>query len=215
MAFAATLAVIGAVGAAATAGVGIAEYIRGNKDRRKARASQKVAKAELEQAKDQYLKMDTSNPYLNMENTMEDLTVDTKAAEFAAANNEAAMATTLNNMNQAAGGSGIAALAQALANQGAIANQKASLSIAEQERANQAAERKEASSIQNLERQGEIQSRNLKGRMAGEMLRLAAGELSNASAAERAATGDMKAGVDTVFKAGGTFLSTLDPQGGV
>ena len=40
------------------------------------------------------------------------------------------MADTLSKMNTAAGGSGIAALAQAMANQSQIANQKASVSIA-------------------------------------------------------------------------------------
>jgi hypothetical protein len=161
------------------------------------------------------MKMDTSNPYLNMENTMEDLTVDTGAAEFAASNNQAAMATTLNNMNQAAGGSGIAALAQALANQGAIANQKASISISEQERANQKAERGEASRLQGLEREGDIQSRNLKHKMAGEMVRLAAGDVSMSAGDEQAAKDRMAGAVDTTLSAGGSFMAYQNPTGGV
>ena len=32
----------------------------------------------------QYMNQDLSNPYANMENTMEDLTVNTQAADFAA-----------------------------------------------------------------------------------------------------------------------------------
>jgi len=210
-----SFAVVGAIALTVTAATGVANYIQGNKDRKKSKAEKEDAKGRLEEAKDRYMKMDTSNPYLNMENTMEDLTVDTKAAEFAASNNQAAMATTLNNMNQAAGGSGIAALAQALANQGAIANQKASLSIAEQERANQAAERGEASRLQNLEREGEIQSRNLKHKMAGEMVRLAAGDVTMAAGEEQAAKAQMAGGIDQTMSSIGSFVSMQNPTGGV
>ena len=41
-----------------------------------------------------------------------------KFADFQAEQNQIGMAHTLSNMNNAAGGSGIAALAQAMANQG-------------------------------------------------------------------------------------------------
>ncbi len=210
-----SFAVVGAVALGVSAATGVANYIGGNRDRKKAKAEKELAKGKLEKAKDRYMKMDTSNPYLNMENTMEDLTVDTGAAEFAASNNQAAMATTLNNMNQAAGGSGIAALAQALANQGAIANQKASISISEQERANQKAERGEASRLQGLEREGDIQSRNLKHKMAGEMVRLAAGDLSMSAGDEQAAKDRMSGAVDDTLSAAGSFMAYQNPTGGV
>ena len=139
-------------------GLQVAKAIKGGADKRKAKKANEAAKVEMDKALDKYRNMDTSNPYLNMENTMEDLTVNTQAADMAAEQNQVGMANTLNNMNQAAGGSGIAALAQAMANQSQIANQKASTSIATQEKQNQAAERKEAGRIQDMEREGEIQS---------------------------------------------------------
>ena len=130
--------------AVVSAGLGVARMIKGGADKRKAKIANEAAKKKMEAEKEKYMNMDTSNPYLNMENTMEDLTVNTQAADFAAEQNQVGMANTLSNMNQAAGGSGIAALAQAMANQGQIANQKASISIAQQEKANQTAERAEA-----------------------------------------------------------------------
>ena len=163
----------------------------------------------MEADKEKYMNMDTSNPYLNMENTMEDLTVNTQAADFAAGQNQIAMSDTMSSMNQAAGGSGIAALAQAMANQGQIANQKASISIAQQEKANQAAERKEASSIQNLEREGEIQSRNLRQKMAATALELSAGDVAGTAGEIAAADAAIESGMNTIGSTVGTVAGGI------
>jgi hypothetical protein len=77
------------------------------------------------------------NSYEGIENAYEDLTVDTRQAEFEAKQNEATQANILSSMAGAAGGSGIAALAQSMANQGALNASKASASIGQQESANQ------------------------------------------------------------------------------
>ena len=130
-----------AVAAGVTAAVGVANGISGWKDKKAAKAKNAAAKKKMEAAKDKYMNLDTSNPYLNMENTMEDLTVNQQAADFAKTASQQSEANILNNMNKAAGGSGVAALAQALANQQQIGAQKASISIADQEAANQQAER--------------------------------------------------------------------------
>jgi len=141
---------VAAIGAGAKVVGGIGKMIKGNADKRKAMKENEAAKIQMEKDKEAYMNMDTSNPYMNMENTMEDLTVNTQAADFAAEQSQASTANVLNNMNQAAGGSGIAALAQAMANQGQIGAQKASMSIAQQEKANQAAERAVTQSTQDI-----------------------------------------------------------------
>ena len=104
-----------AVAAGVTAAVGVANGISGWKDKKAAKAKNAAAKKKMEAAKDKYMNLDTSNPYLNMENTMEDLTVNQQAADFAKTASQQSEANILNNMNKAAGGSGVAALAQALA----------------------------------------------------------------------------------------------------
>ena len=61
----------------------------------------------------------------------------------------------MSNMQGAAGGSGIAALAQSMANQGSLDAQKSAVSIGKQEASNQAAAQGEASKLQGMEAQGE------------------------------------------------------------
>ena len=95
------------------------------------------------------------NPYANMENVYEDQTVDLKAAEFAKEQSKQSAADIMQNMKGAAGGSGIAGLAQVLANQGAKQAQQASADIGRQEQENQARARKEAGRLQQLDREGE------------------------------------------------------------
>ena len=199
-----------AVGAlAVSAGLGVANAIKGSADKRKAKIENKAAKVEMEKAMDKYRNMDTSNPYLNMENTMEDLTVNTQAADMANEQSQIGMADTLGKMNQAAGGSGIAALAQAMANQSQIANQKASASIAQQEKNNQKAERTEASRIQGLEIEGEKYSRRLKGSIANAELQLASGNVAGTAAAINAAQSDIDAGINQVGSSVGTYAAGI------
>ena len=190
-------------------GMGVAKMVKGAKNKREAKKKNEAAKKQMEADKEKYMNMDTSNPYMNMENTMEDLTVNTQAADFAAGQNQAAAADTMASMNQAAGGSGIAALAQAMANQGQIANQKASISIADQEKANQTAERTEASKIQNLEREGEIQSRNLKQKMAATALELSAGDVAGTQSEINAADKEIEQGMDTTGQSLGSGAQLL------
>ena len=60
----------------------------------------------------------------------------------------------MQNLRGAAGGSGIAGLAQALANQGQLQTQQISASIGQQESRNQALKAKGAGAVQTAERQG-------------------------------------------------------------
>ena len=95
--------------------------IGGGKRRREQRAAQK----EFDINKARYENLDTSNLAANMENAYEDLTVNTQAADFAAQQQQQAIANTMSSMQGAAGGSGIAALAQAMAGQQSQNLQKA------------------------------------------------------------------------------------------
>ena len=195
--------------AVVSAGLGVAKAIRGGADKRAAKKANDTAKKKMEAEKEKYMSMDTSNPYMNMENTMEDLTVNTQAADFAAEQNQVGMADTMSKMNQAAGGSGIAALAQAMANSSQIANQKASISIATQEKSNQMAERQEAGRIQTMERQGDMASRKMRHSMAAKSLELAAGEVSGTAGDIAQADDDINAGINQVGSAVGSFVGGI------
>ena len=112
----------------------------------------------------QFEMADTSNVYKDMENTMEDLTVNTQQADFQAQQANQGIANTMNSMQGAAGGSGIAAMAQAMAGQQAQNMQQASVSIGQQEQGNQMAERNMASQLQTQEAAGELQLKGCRKR---------------------------------------------------
>ena len=107
------------------------------------------------------LKTEFENLYEGMENPYEDLTVNMRAAEFQAEQATQQRANILSALRGAAGGSGIASLAQSLANQGAIQGQQISASIGQQEAANQRLAAQGAAQIQQLQRAWAERARTL------------------------------------------------------
>jgi len=165
MAFA-TAAIIGAsvagVGGLAKLGMSLA----GRGDRIE---EQTAARLEMEGLKADYENLDTSNIYAgvqnqfrNLENTYEDMTVNQQQAQFEAQQGAQQRANIMANLQGAAGSSGIAALAQAMAGQGQLATQQASASIGAQEARIQQLRAGEASRLQTLERQGEQYAEGLR-----------------------------------------------------
>ena len=145
------------------------------------------AQGAYDQSMQQYFSQDTSNLYSNLENTMEDLTVNTQAADFAAAQQAQGLSNIMGSMSQAAGGSGIAALAQSLANQQSQNATQASASIGQQESMNQKLAAQQAGNLQLLERKGAEQSRALKAQLLGEEFQIDANELAASEEAIQAA----------------------------
>ena len=179
------------VGAAAVGvGAGVAKAISGGKQKKAAKAEEAKAKAEMQKQKNAFANLDTSNPYANMENTMEDLTVNQQEADFMKQQQQQSQANIMQQMKGAAGGSGIAALAQTLANQGSMDAQKSAISIGKQESQNQQLERQAASQIQNQERQGEVMSRDMERNKVSTLLGMAQSE--KAAAGQKVAAADSK-----------------------
>ena len=150
-------------------------------------ARRESAQGAYDQSMQKYFAQDTSNLYSNLENTMEDLTVNTQAADFAAQQQAQGLSNIMGSMNQAAGGSGIAALAQSLANQQAQSAQQASASIGQQESMNQRLAAQQGGRLQELERAGAEQSRALKAQLLGEEFQIDANELASSEEAIQAA----------------------------
>ena len=94
------------------------------------------------------------NKYSNLENKYEDLTVNQQQAQFEAQQGAQQRSDIMRSLKGAAGGSGVAGLAQAMANQGQLATQQASASIGQQESANRMASAGAASANQMAEAQG-------------------------------------------------------------
>ena len=123
--------------------------------RKKRIQEQEAAKKEMEAKKKQYEALDTSNTFKNMENKMEDLTINQRGMELQNQQGQQQRANIMQQMSGAAGGSGIAALAQQMAASGQLAAQKSAAMIGDQEAANQAKAAAEASKIQTQEMAGE------------------------------------------------------------
>jgi len=144
----------------------------GNARRQEQQDAQEDLHMQMEKWEDTKMKnpyAGVKNPYANMENVYEDQTVDLKAAEFAKEQSQQNSADILANMKGAAGGSGVAGLAQVLANQGAKQAKQASASIGQQEKANQTRALGEAGRLQQLDVEGE-QKRDLMEREGDRMV---------------------------------------------
>ena len=130
---------------------GIVGFFQGKKKEKEAKQKEREAKKLYEQQKSAYQNVDTGNPfeglinqyasltnqYAGLENVMEDLTINQQQAEFERAQQEQQRANIMDRLSGAAGGSGIAALAQQMANQGSLQARQAAASIGQQEAANQ------------------------------------------------------------------------------
>lgn len=178
---------------------GIAGGIIGSKKRKR---EQREAQREYNQNLARMKNADTSNPYLNQENTMEDLTVNTQEADMIAAQQNQGMANTFDALQQSAGGSGIAALAQSLANQQTQNAQSASASIGKQERQNQLAEANMAAQLQSQEAKGELISRSQEKDKTDTMLGMSQQRLAAANQARAQATSSIIGGVTGLVGAG-------------
>ena len=161
----------------------------------KRKREQREAQAEFDRNKARFEGLDTSNLATNLENTYEDLTVNTQAAQFAAQGQQQVLANTMGSMQGAAGGGGIAAMAQAMANQQSQNMSLASNDIASQESSNQAAQAQMAGSLQSAELQGAYKSRASELEKTETMLGMSQQRLGAANAARDKATQSIIGGV--------------------
>ena len=222
MAFIATAAIVG--GSIAAAG-GLAKLGMGLAGRKGRIREQRKAKEELKKRRRAYEALDTSNlaadvqnQFTNLENTYEDLTVNQQQAEFEAQQTQQQQANIMQSMQGAAGGSGIAALAQAMAQQGQLATQRASASIGAQEAQNQKLRAGEASRLQLLEREGEAkaeamrlsgaeQSRSLQAAKTESLLGMSQQRLGAANQARAEAKAQQMSAIGDIAGAGSMLAS--------
>lgn len=176
-------------------GAGIAKAISGAKQKKAAKKAEAAAKIEMEKQKAKFAAMDTSNPYENQENTMEDLTVNQGEAEFMKQQQQQSQANIMQQMKGAAGGSGIAALAQTMANQGSMDAQKSAISIGKQESANQAAEASQQAQLNQREAMGARETQRMNIDRQGTMLGMSQQEKAAESAKVSAADTKMWSGI--------------------
>lgn len=160
------------------------------------------------------------NKYANLENPYEDLTVNQQQAQFQAQQGAQQRANIMQNLRGAAGGSGIAGLAQALAGQGQLATQQISASIGQQESRNQALrargaaeniqlEAQGAASVQSLERQGDqfVQQQEISRQST--LLGMQMGQAAGAETAYAGAQANQMAADKAMYDAIGGGISSI------
>jgi len=224
MAFLVTGAIV--AGSLAAAG-GIAKLGMSLAGRKGRIAEQRKAKAEMQKMKKEYENLDTSNlaagvrnPYENLENTFEDLTVNQQQAQFQAQQFAQTQANIMDSLSGAAGGSGIAGLAQSLANQGIISAQKSSASIGMQESQNQKLAAQQAAKNQQLEGQGEMMAekmrqagaetaRGLEYQKTSTLFGMSQQRAAAADAARRQATKDQMSAIGDIASAGSDMAMNI------
>jgi hypothetical protein len=137
-----------------------------------------------------------------MENAYEDLTVNQQMNEFKAEQQNQALANTMNQMSAAAGGSGIASLAQAMAQQQTQNIQANAASIGQQEQANQMKMAQGAERVDLLQRKGEMMSREMQANQNKTEFGFAANRLEKANQAREQARQSLVSGITQTATAG-------------
>ena len=183
----------------------------------KRRKARETAEEEYGTMKERFMGLDTSNlyadvtnPYANMENVYEDLTINQQQAQFERQMAQQSQANVMQGLRGAAGGSGVAGLAQALSNQGAMQAQRASASIGQQEAANQKLAAQQAGQLQSMERQGawkadmtrragQEQSRTLEKDKVNTLFTMSTNRLGTAMEQEELAKERMWKGIGNIF----------------
>jgi hypothetical protein len=158
------------------------------------KAEQKIQRKLLAEQKQEYRSFEFKNPYENLDNYYEDLTVNTQAADYQKGMVQQQQANIMQNLKGSAGSSGIAGLAQAMANQGAMQAQQISIGIGQQEQQNQMMSLKGASAADMAERGGEAMVQSAEMQRQSTMLGIEYGGMAGANAGVQGAYGNQMAG---------------------
>ena len=134
---------------------GATSIIGGIQEKNRLRDENQRAQRQYKGFRDDLKNLEITNPYKDLntsfENTYEDMTVNQQQAQFQAQQGQQARANLLSNLQGSAGGSGIAGLAQALANQQQTQTAQISAGIGQQESRNQLYSARGAQNVQRME----------------------------------------------------------------
>lgn len=187
---------------AISAGAGLLGAIGGRK--REKRAERRALQAEQAAAPylEAYKAEEYLNPYEGMENVYEDMRVNTQAAEFQQQQQSQQQADILQGLRTAAGGAGVAALAQSMARQGAIQSEKLAADISQQESQIKQLQLSEEARIQGLQRKGEQQVADMERKRLTDLYAIEAGKAGTAFGEAAQARQQMLGGLGQIASAG-------------
>jgi len=117
-------------------------------------AREALARFEMKRFKNVYESQTVSNPYRDMENAFEDLTINQKQNQFESQTFQQSQSNILNTLRQSAGASSVSSIAQSLAQQGQVAAQRSAANIGQQEQQLQIYAPQEQARLDQLEASG-------------------------------------------------------------
>jgi hypothetical protein len=201
-------------GAAKSALGGLTSIASGIIGSGKRKAEQREAQRQFNKRMSEFENLDTSNLYRNMDNTYEDLTVNQQQADYTRRQQEQGLANVMGGMQGAAGGSGIAALAQSLAGQASKNAERSAVSIGQQESRNQMLSSQQQARNNVMEIQGQEKSRALQREKTETLLGMSQQRLGAANAARQQATQAIVGGVGGVMGAGADAIGDMNAAKG-
>ena len=200
----------GAFGQVAQGLAGVAGGLIGGGARRR---EQRRARAELSKQREQYETFEFKDPTANMTNPFEDLTINQQQAQFAAQQQQQALAGTLGQLQGAAGSSGIGALAQTLAQQQSTNLQAASASIGQQESANQMARARGQQALEGARAKGAQYVQDKEFGRTEDLFSIAASRKAAADQARKEATEGLIGGVANLAVGGARIAANIATGG--
>ena len=159
-----------------------------------AKELQEAQSAKLEEQRQAYREFEFENPFADMENPFEDLTVSQEAARFQMEQGAQQRANLMAGLQGAAGASGIAGLAQARPGQGVMQARQVSADIDRQEAANRMAAAQGAQQVGMLGRQGAAAVQQAEFGRESTLLASELGEMAGARQMMSGALGNQMAG---------------------
>jgi len=174
----------------------VAQLAGGLIGRGKKKDALKAANTQAELDKEAYRNTEITNPYENLQNTAEDLTVNTQEADMQRDMMQQQQANMMGSMEQA--GSFDAGNIQAMMGAASQSARQASASIGAQESANQKMAAQQASSNQMATAQGEAQRQSNQADMNANLMNMSREDAANAQGAVDQSTADIVGGASGV-----------------
>jgi hypothetical protein len=171
------------------------------------RREQRAARAELARQREVYEQFQFKDPYTDITNPFEDITINQQEAQFAAQQQQQALGATLGGLQQAAGGSGIGALAQAIAQQQSANLQASAASIGAQEQQAQLARARGQQAAEQLRARGKAYTQEKEFGRVEDLYSTAAARKAAADAARRRATEGLVGGIANLGVGVGRILT--------
>ena len=137
---------------------------------RHAADEKKRSRDELRRWQNMYSNLSMSNPYVNMENKMEDLTINQEQIQFQRQAFQQSQKNILSSLRQGVGAGGVASLAQSLVRQGEQSEQQIAANVAQQEADNRILALQQRERLQRLEAEGKGIETDFRAQQLGAMM---------------------------------------------